>query len=109
MEQFGIIRIKVKERLKELGMSRDELSCKAQIPAARINQYCAGQVTQVSADALARLCRALDCTICDLLEYVPPPRQESEPKNKAPPVFFQEIPRAASKNILTSLFRLHFP
>jgi len=107
MKQYGVIRIKVEERLQELNMSKDELSCKAQIPAVQINRYCTGQVAQISADVLARLCRALDCSICDLLEFVPPPRQKSKPKNKAPPVSFQEIQRAVLKNLclFTCIFR----
>jgi len=108
MKYFGAIRIKIDERLKELGMSRDELSCKTQIPVAQINQCCAGQVTRVNLDILARLCRVLDCSIDDILEYVPPPRQKSKPKNKAPPVIHKGY-REPSPKKLIRLFYLHFP
>lgn len=72
MEKFGTIRIKADELLKASGMSKNELSYKAQVQRTQLNRYCAGTVTRLDTDVLARLCTAFGCTISDLLEYVPP-------------------------------------
>lgn len=71
MGNFGTIRIKVDERLKESGMSKNELSYKAQVQRTQLNRYCTGQVTRLDTDVLARLCTALNCGVSDLLEFVP--------------------------------------
>lgn len=72
MEKFGVIKIKVDERLQESGMSKNELSYKAQVQRSQLNRYCTGQVTRLDTDVLARLCTAFGCGIGDLLEFVPP-------------------------------------
>lgn len=71
MGNFSTIRIKVDERLRESGMSKNELSYKAQVQRTQLNRYCTGQVTRLDTDVLARLCTALNCGISDLLEFVP--------------------------------------
>ena len=72
MEKFGTIRIKVDERLQESGMSKNELSYRAQVQRTQLNKYCTGQVTRLDTDVLARFCTALGCGIEDILEFVPP-------------------------------------
>ena len=72
MRNFGSIKIKVDELLKKSGMSKNELSYKAQVQRTQLNHYCAGTVARLDTDVLARFCTAFGCTISDLLEYVPP-------------------------------------
>ena len=72
MSEFGTIRIKVDELLKQSGMSKNELSYKAQVQRTQLNRYCNNEVTRLDTDVLARLCTAFGCTISDLLEFVPP-------------------------------------
>lgn len=72
MEKFGTIRIKVDELLEKSGMSKNELSYRAQVQRTQLNRYCTNQVTRLDTDVLARLCTAFHCTISDLLEFVPP-------------------------------------
>ena len=74
-ESFGTIKIKVNDRLKESGMSKNELCYKAQVQRTQLNRFCSGQVTRLDTDVLARLCTALNCGIGDLLEFVPSPEQ----------------------------------
>lgn len=71
MGSFGKIKINVNDRLMESGMSKNELSYKAQVQRTQLNRYCTGQVTRLDTDVLARLCTALNCGIDDLLEFVP--------------------------------------
>jgi len=72
MSEFGTIRIKVDELLKRSGMSKNELSYRAQVQRTQLNRYCNNEVTRLDTDVLARLCSAFGCTISDLLEFVPP-------------------------------------
>ena len=72
MERFGTIKIKADALLKASGMSKNELSYKAQVQRTQLNRYCSGEVTRLDPDVLARLCTAFGCGIGDLLEFVPP-------------------------------------
>ena len=72
MEKYGTIRIKLEELLKKSGMSKNKLSHRAEMQHTQINNFCKNKVTRLDTDVLARLCTALDCDICDLLEYIPP-------------------------------------
>lgn len=72
MDNYGTIRIKLNELLKESGMSKNKLSHKAEMQHTQINNFCKNKVTRLDTDVLARICTALNCTISDLLEYIPP-------------------------------------
>ena len=72
MEKHGTIRIKLKEMLEETGLSKNKLSHRAEMERTQINHYCNNTITRLDTDVLARLCKTLNCTISDLLEYIPP-------------------------------------
>ncbi len=72
VDKYGTIRIKLDERIKEAGISKNKLSHWAEMQRSQINHYCNNEITRLDIDVLARLCTALDCKIEDLLEYVPP-------------------------------------
>ena len=72
MEQYGTIKIKLDRLIKERGMSKNKLSHRAEMQRSQINRYCSNTVTRLDVDVLARLCTALNCSIGELLEYVPP-------------------------------------
>ena len=55
MERFGTIKIKADALLKASGMSKNELSYKAQVQRTQLNRYCSGEVTRLDTDVLARL------------------------------------------------------
>lgn len=76
MENYGTIRIKLKELLEKTGLSKNKLSHRAEMQRTQINHYCNNTITRLDTDVLARLCNTLNCTIGDLLEYIPP--EESE-------------------------------
>ena len=72
MEQYGEIRIKLDELIKQAGISKNKLSHKAEMQRTQINNYCNNNITRLVTDVLARICTVLDCKIEDLLEFVPP-------------------------------------
>lgn len=73
---YGNIRIKLDEIIKEQGISKNKLAHRAEMQKTQLNQYCKGSVTRLDTAVLARLCHALDCNIEDLLEYVPPENKQ---------------------------------
>ena len=72
MESNGTIRIKLKEMLDQTGLSKNKLSHRAEMQRTQINHYCNNTITRLDTDVLARLCKTLNCSISDLLEYIPP-------------------------------------
>lgn len=72
MEEYGTIRIKLDELIAKAGISKNKLSHKAEMQRTQINNYCNNQITRLDIDVLARICTVLNCTISDLLEFVPP-------------------------------------
>ena len=72
MAEYGTIRIKLDELIKESGISKNKLSHRAEMQRTQINHYCNNEITRLDIDVLARICTVLDCRIEDLLEFIPP-------------------------------------
>ena len=77
MYQYGSIRIKLAQLIKDRGISKNKLSHRAEMQRSQINHYCNNTVSRLDVDVLARLCWALDCEIGDLLEYAAPREEEN--------------------------------
>ena len=77
MNEYGKIVIKLDELLKKAGISKNKLGHKAEMQRTQINNYCKNNITRLDTDVLARICSVLDCKIEDLLEFVPPPKEEN--------------------------------
>ena len=74
-EQYGTIRIKLDDLIKQTGISKNKLSHRAEMQRTQINNYCNNTVSRLDISVLAKLCTALNCEIGDLLEFVPPQRE----------------------------------
>ncbi len=74
MNEYGKIRIKLDELIRERGISKNKLSHRAEMQRTQINNYCKNKITRLDTDVLARLCSVLDCKIEDLLEFEAPQR-----------------------------------
>lgn len=72
MQEYGVIKIKLKEQLEKKGLSKNKLSHRAEMQRTQINNYCNNKITRLDTDVLARLCTVLECELSDLLEFVPP-------------------------------------
>ena len=72
MERFGAIKIKLDDLLKASGLSKNQLSHRAEMQRTQLNHYYNNSITRLDTDVLARLCTALNCEIGDLLEFIPP-------------------------------------
>ena len=76
MNEYGNIKIKLEELIKEKGISKNKLSHKAEMQRTQINNYCKNKITRLDTDVLARICTVLECEIGDLLEFVPPEKEK---------------------------------
>ena len=72
MNEYGRIRIKLDELIKEKGISKNKLSHKAEMQRTQLTNYCKNKITRLDTDVLARLCTVLQCSIGDLIEFIPP-------------------------------------
>lgn len=66
-----MIRIKLSKLLGERRMTQIELSRKTGIRPSTVNDYYHEFAVRVSVDHLDLICEALDCSLSDLIEYVP--------------------------------------
>ena len=72
MEEYGKIHIKLDELIKNAGISKNKLSHKAEMQRTQINHYCNNDISRLDIDVLARICTVMECEIGDLLEFIPP-------------------------------------
>ena len=76
MSEYGKIKIKLDELIKQSGMSKNKLSHKAEMQRTQINNYCKNEVTRLDTEVLARICTVFNCKIEDVLEFIPPDEKE---------------------------------
>jgi putative transcriptional regulator len=69
-----MIKIHLSRILGEKRMPQAELSRKTRIRAATINAYYNEYIQRINIDDLDKICAVLDCTLADLMEYIPPSR-----------------------------------
>lgn len=72
MDQYGKAILNLDELIKEKGISKTQLSYKAEISHTQINRFCKNDVTRIDLNTIARLCHVLNCTVADLIKYEPP-------------------------------------
>lgn len=64
-----MIRIKLDEYLAKINISRYELAKRTGIQYQIIDNYYKNKVKRYDGDVLARICKALECDISDIMEY----------------------------------------
>lgn len=67
----GAIKIKLSELLEKETMSKNKFSHLAEMQRTQINNYCNNKITRLDVDVLARICTVLQCSIDELLEFIP--------------------------------------
>jgi len=71
MNDKGSIKIHLNDLLEKSELSKNKFCQKAEIQRSQLNGYMNNTITRLDTDVLARICYTMDCSIADLLEYVP--------------------------------------
>lgn len=72
MKSNGSIKIHLDYLLQKSGLSKNKFCQRAEIQHSQLNGYINNTITRLDIDVLIRICRTLNCSISDLLEYIPP-------------------------------------
>lgn len=71
MEKFGHVEIKLENILSAKGISKNEICKSCNLQRTQLLRYCRNNVSRVDLEIIAKLCKRLDCTVLDILQYVP--------------------------------------
>lgn len=71
-KSHGIIRIRLTEITQSQNISKNTVMRKAEMQRTQLNHYYRNEISRIDLDVLARLCLALNCTVADILEFIPP-------------------------------------
>ncbi len=74
--EYGEIKIHLAELLDEREISLNQLSFRAEMQRTQLRNYRDNKIQRLDIDILKRLCYVLDCDLTDLVEYIPPAKQE---------------------------------
>ncbi|MBQ6733552.1 MAG: helix-turn-helix transcriptional regulator [Lachnospiraceae bacterium] len=69
---YGKIKINLNEQLAKTGLSKNKFCQRAEMQRTQLNKYLNNEVALLDKDVLGRICTVLDCSINDILEFVPP-------------------------------------
>lgn len=70
MNQYGSIKINVKEYIDARNITRNALARAVNTRFEVIDKWYNGHVEKIDADILARICYVLECSPGDILQYV---------------------------------------
>ncbi|MBC8570086.1 helix-turn-helix domain-containing protein [Zongyangia hominis] len=74
-QSYGHIEIRLNEIIKRKGLSKNKVMQRAELQSAQLKSYGNGDIQRLDMAILSRLCYVLDCSIADLLEYIPPEKK----------------------------------
>ena len=65
-----MVRLTIDKYLDECGITRYELAKRTDIKFQTIDRYYKNRVVRYDSYVLDRICAALKCSLCDIIEYV---------------------------------------
>ena len=65
-----MVRLTIDKYLDKRGMTRYELAKRTDIKFQTIDRYYKNRVVRYDSYILDRICAALECNLCDIMEYV---------------------------------------
>lgn len=68
---YGYIKINLDKIMKEQNISINKLAFRAEMQRTQLKSYIRGEIQRLDMDVLARLCYALECSLNELIEYIP--------------------------------------
>lgn len=75
---YGQIKLNLQVIMKEQNISINKLAFRAEMQRTQLKQYIKNNVQRVDISVLARLCYALECSLSDLMEYIPPDNNDEK-------------------------------
>ena len=69
MKNHGVIIFKLDEVMEKRKMSKYRLSKLTQLSTVTIQRYCNGLIKRIDLNIMSHFCNALNCNLCDILEY----------------------------------------
>lgn len=65
-----MVRLTIDKHLEKCGITRYELAKRTEIKFQTIDRYYKNRVIRYDSYILDRICAALECDLCDIIEYV---------------------------------------
>ena len=65
-----MVRLTIDKYLDERGITRYELAKRTEVKFQTIDRYYKNRVVRFDSYILDRICAALDCELCDIIQYV---------------------------------------
>lgn len=76
MSECGEIKIHLNELIEQRGVSLNQLSFRTEMQRSQLRNYRDNKIQRLDIDILRRLCYVLECDLTELIEYIPPIREE---------------------------------
>lgn len=76
MSKCGEIKIHLDELIEQKGVSLNQLSFRTEMQRSQLRNYRDNKIQRLDIDILKRLCYVLECDLTELIEYIPPIREE---------------------------------
>lgn len=70
--EYGYLKLNIENILKDKQISKNTICKDLDIPRANFNRYCQNKFQRIDSNLICKLCYYLDCSINDLIEYIPP-------------------------------------
>ena len=78
---YGHFDIVLADYLRVNGISKNQLSDRANLQRTQLNSYCKNNIKRPDLDVLARICDALNCDLSDIIRYVHPQDRKGDHDN----------------------------
>lgn len=69
---YGYFRLELEKYLKDNNISKYQLRKDANLQPTQLLTYCRNEVQRLDLAVMARICHALNCSLSDIVKYVPP-------------------------------------
>ena len=69
---YGDIKIHLAEIFEEKNISLNQLSFRTEMQRTQLRNYRDNKIQRLDIDILKHLCYVLECSLTDLIEYIPP-------------------------------------
>lgn len=70
MDSYGHIELHIEEIIKTRGISKNKICKDLDIPRTNFNRYCRNDFQRLDCGLICKLCKYLNVSISDLLEYI---------------------------------------